>query len=415
MTQCLQRSWFFCLIGVVSLAIASCSTAPYRYEPLESFAVVERALTQQQGAFTVRASVPGKQEAERLLGFDVYDSGIQPIWLEITNSSDVRARLILSSIDPDYFPPYEVAWVHRKQFSKQGWRDMEHYLHSSALPRQIGPRQSVSGYVYTHPSTGTKAFNLDIYSADENASYEQFTFFIEVPGFVPDHREVDIWNLYATDEIRDVDTDGLRALLSGIPCCTSSRDGSEDGRPAQLFFVATGRDLLRSLLRAGWNETSYARDETYLAGADYLFGRPPDGIFRSGRDRKSERAELSMWLAPIRVEGKPLWVGQFKNAIGRHYAIGELFLGVALDPDTNEGRNFVLQDLWYAQALQHWAWSSTGRQVPRDSPAQDFHGNPWFSNDIYRIVVWISGKPIAMSKATPIDWGRLERASGRQE
>jgi hypothetical protein len=415
MITCSLRTWFACLLAVISLTLASCSTAPYRYEPLHSVDATARAVEQQQGAFAVRAWVPDNEEAERLLGIPIYESGIQPVWLEIANSADVRARVILTSIDKDYFPPYEIAWMHRKQFSKQGWKDMERYLHANSLPRHIGPGQTVSGFIFTHASTGTKAFNLDIYSADEERAYEQFTFFIEVPGFVPDHREIDFRNLYEPGDIRDVDNKGLRAVLAEIPCCTSNHDGSAEGRPLQLFFVAHGRDMLRALLRAGWNETSYARDETYLAGADYLFDRPPDAIFRKGRDRKSERAELSLWLAPVRADGKPLWVGQFKNAIGRRYAIGELFLGVTLDPDTTDGRNFALQNFWYAQALQHWAWSDTGRMVPQDATAEDFHGNPWFARDAYRIVLWISGEPIDMADATPFEWGRHDRYRQRQQ
>lgn len=399
-------------LALVVLAIASCSTAPHRYEPLADFGITQRAIAQEKGPFTVRASVPGEEEAEAILGIPVYKRGIQPVWLEITNHAGGRARVILSSIDREYFPPNEVAYMHRKQFSKQGWSDLEAYLHGNALPRQIGPGETASGWVFTHVSTGTKAFNLDIYGVGEAPSYEQFTFFLEVPGFVPDHREVNFQSLYRAEDIRDVDNDGLRTLLAEIPCCTRNRDGSAHGRPVQLFFVAEGTDMLRALLRAGWNETSYARDEKYLAGADYFFGRPPDGIFRQGRDKKSERAELALWLAPVRVDGKPLWVGQFRTAIGRRYAIGELFLGVTLDPDTNEGRNYMLQDLWYAQALKHWAWSKTGHAVPQDRPEQDLHGNPWFAADAYRIVIWVSGEPIAMDRATPIEWGRHEVLTG---
>jgi hypothetical protein len=121
-----------------------------------------------------------------------------------------------------------------------------------------------------------------------------------------------------------------------------------------------------------------------------------------------------LWLAAVRVDGKPLWAGQFKHAIGRRYAIGELFLGVTLDPDTVDGRNFVLQDLWYAQFLQHWAWSKTGYQVSQDTPEQDFHGNPWFATDAYRIVIWVSSKPVALADASRKAWEGHEMITGKQ-
>jgi len=235
-----------------------------------------------------------------------------------------------------------------------------------------------------------------------------------VPGFVPDYKDIDFETLYEPDGIRDVDNDGLRALLAEIPCCTVNQDGSQQGRPVQLFFVAGGRDLLGALLRAGWSESSYLRDTEYLTGADYLFDRPPDAVFRKRRDNSADQAELGMWLAPVRVDGIPLWVAQFKHAIGRRYAIGEFFFGVTLDPDTIEGRNFVLQNLWYAQSLQHWAWTKTGYEVSRDDLQLDFHGNPWFAEEDYRVVIWVSGEPIALSEASEIGWGRHEVIARQQ-
>jgi hypothetical protein len=394
----------------MTLVLAACSTAQYRpAASLDQTQVTERAVSQQQGPYHVRASVPGEEESRRLFGIPVYDRGIQPVWLEVTNHSHERARLTLSSIDPKYFPPFEVAYIHRKRFSKQGWQDLEKHLAANALPRQIAPGQTVSGFVFTNLSNGTKAFNLDIFSASQDRRFEQFTFFIEVPGFLPDHAEVNFESLYADQEIADVDNDGLRTYLSTFSCCSTNRDGSQPGRPVLQFFVGHGLDLLRALLRAGWSETSYERNENYLAGAEYLFGRPPDAIVRKGRDRTTERIELALWLAPVRVEGAPLWVGQFKHAIGRRYAIGEMFLGVSLDPDAGDGRNYILQDLWYSQSLKSWAWSQSGVTVSEDEPRLDFHGNPWFTHDDYRVVIWVSGEPMAMQDAVPILWDRVEK------
>jgi len=388
------------------LALAACSSAPYRYEDVASLDVIQRAQTQEKGAFRVRASVPGEDEAERIFGIPIYDRGIQPVWLEVTNTGDSRARLTLVSIDPEYFSPFEVAYMHKKQFSTEGWMDMEKYLYANALPRQIGPGQTVAGFVFTHASKGTKAFNVDLFYTGTEREWETFTFFVEVPGFVPDHSAIDFASLYPSSQVRQVDRNSLREVMADIPCCTTNHDGSVDGRPVQVFFVARGPDMLQALLRAGWNETSYARDEEYLEGADYLFGRPPDGIFRKGRDKTTERVELGLWLAPILVEGEPLWVGQFKHAIGRRYAVGELFFGVQLDPDTSDGRNYLIQDFWYAQSVRHWAWSLTGVAVPEQSPRYDAHGNAWFSRDTVRPVIWISGEPIALGDATYIDWGK---------
>jgi hypothetical protein len=397
------------LAAALVLMLSACSVAPLRNEPGAVEAVMERAAEQRQGPFRVRASVPGEEEAERIFGIPIYDRDIQPIWLEVTNDSDLRARVILASIDAEYFPPLEVAYMHRKRFSKEGWMDLERYLYRNALPRRLAPGQTVSGFVFTNASQGTKTFNMDIYYARQPPEYEQFTFFIEVPGFQPDHAEVDFQSLYEESAITHTDNDGLREVLEQVPCCTTNRDATAQGRPVQLFFVGSGRELLRALLRARWDETSYERDEQYLAGADYLFGRPPDTVFRKRRGKTTERSEMRLWLAPILVDGQELWVAQFRHFIGRRYAIGEMLLGAQLDPDANDGRNYVLQDIWYSQSLQHWAWSTTGKRVSKDSPELDFNGYPWFARDSYRAVIWISGKPVALTDATSMDWSPLEK------
>jgi len=388
----------------VAASLAACSFAPHRHDALDDVGLVERAQEIRRGDFQVRASVPDAEQTRRLFGVPLYDRGIQPVWLEVANLGERRARLAYASIDPKYFSPFEVAYVNRKRLSAAGLRDLERHLYAHALPRQIMPKQTVSGFVFTNLQRGTKAFNVDVFDTDGSHVFEQFTFFLEVQGFIPDHAEVDFGLLYAAQDIADIDVDGLRALLHRIPCCTLDRSGERRDRPVNLFFVGEGRDLLRALLRAGWSETSYLRDENYLKAAGYFFGRVPDAVFRKGRDGTTERLELGLWLAPVRVSGEPLWVGQVRHAIGRRFDIGERFFGVNLDPDANEGRNYMLQDIWYAHSLRHWAWSDSGIEVPMSSPATAFTGKPWFTRDPYRLVLWISGGPVALRQATAIDW-----------
>lgn len=385
------------------LALAACSTAAYRYESAGQSTIEKRSLVQSQGEFTVRASVPNDEEAERLFGIELSKRNIQAVWLEIHNASDRRARFAPYSVDSDYFPAHEVAYMFRKQFSKQGWRDLESRLFANAMPRYLGPGETASGYVFTNNESGTKAFNVDIFYTGGKRPFEQFTFFVDVPGFTPDHAKVDFRSLYAPDEVVDVDVDGLRELLADMPCCTSNQNESAQGQPIEILIVAHGRELLQALLRADWSETSYQRDSDYLSVADHYLGRPPDAIFRKGRDNWFERNELGIWLAPVRVDGKPLWLAQIKHAIGRRYEIGENFLGVRLDPNINDGRNFLLQNLWYAESLQAYAWSNTGKRVLPAKPELDFKDNPWFS-DGYRIVLWLSDKPLSLVEVDQIYW-----------
>ena len=386
--------------------LAACSTTSYKHESFDSFQVERRAIVQQQGAIKVRASVPSRDEAEKIFGVPIYKRGIQPVWLEITNSSADRARFVLISVDQEYFSPLEVAYMHKKYFSKQGWLDMEEYLYETAMPRQIAAGETVSGFVYTNASAGTKSFNVDVfYTGEKKARFEEFTFFIEVPGFVPDHAQVDFEGLYEASAIQDLDSDGLRSALLETPCCTTNRDGSGQGQPLNIVLIANGTELLQSLLRAGWSETSYEKDDNYLNNANYLFERPPDAVFRKsrGKSKTSERNELSLWMAPVRTDGKAVWIAQIKHAIGRLYQINEIFFGSAQDPDVDDGRNFLLQNLWYSQTLEAVAYSKTGKVVPMGNPATDFNDNPFFTDGI-RIVMWLSGNPVALQDTRIMQW-----------
>ena len=387
------------------LLIAACSATPYKQESLSDFQVEQRALTKEQGPFRVRASVPSREEAEKIFGIPIYKRGIQPIWLEVSNNSPGRARFVLSSVDDNYFSPFEVAYMHKKLFSKQGWMDMEKYLYSTAMPRQIAAGETVSGFVYTHETNGTKAFNVDLFhESSKEDGYEEFTFFVQVPGFVPDHATVSFEKLYEASAIQDLNLDGLRDALLESPCCTTNLEGNGQGQPVNIVLVGNGLEVLKSLLRAGWTETSYEKHEKYLNNVNYLYGRPPDAVFRKSRRKSGERNELNLWLAPLRTDGKGVWMGQMKHAIGQRYKINEIFFGSAQDPDVDDGRNFLLQNLWYSQSLKTVAYTRTGKVVPMENPQLDFNNNPFFS-DGNRIVMWLSGEPVALQETRNLQWG----------
>jgi len=231
----------------------------------------------------VSASVPGQEEAEAIFGIPLYKRGIQPVWLEIENGSDQRVRFAPMSVDKNYFSPLEVAYMHRKGYSKEARSQMDHRFHDTSMPRQILPGETVSGFVFTHADPGTKAFNVDVFGAGNTQAYH-FTFFIDVPGFVADHAEVDFKGLYAEEEIKDFDIPGFRSALDDVALSAADRTGEHPGLPINVVFVNHGADLLQALLRADWNETSISKVESYLSRAQHLFSRPPDATFRKQRD-----------------------------------------------------------------------------------------------------------------------------------
>jgi len=142
---------------------------------------------------------------------------------------------------------------------------MDHRFHDTSMPRQILPGETVSGFVFTHADPGTKAFNVDVFGAGNTQAYH-FTFFIDVPGFVADHAEVDFKGLYAEEEIKDFDIPGFRSALDDVAVFATNRAGEQPGLPVNVVFVNHGLYLLQAVEPvAGADE---GRWKARLAGAN---------------------------------------------------------------------------------------------------------------------------------------------------
>ena len=375
-----------------ALLLSGCATQSYHYESTKSYPIRDRAVSETKGKITISASVPGEDEAQAIFGIPIYDRGIQPVWLNIENNSEARVRFAPTGVDPGYFSPLEVAYMHRKGFTKEALRQMNERFYRSAMPRHIPAGESRSGYVFTHASPGTKAFNVDVFSGGVD---ENFAFFISVPGFVPDHQSVDFDKLYDRSQIRDYDPGSLRSGLDELPWYSTDQSGAQQGWPVGIIIVATGKDVLQSLLRAGWHESPRIRDENQLAKAHYVYGRIPDAVFRNQGSGARERNELNLWLAPMLIEGTEVWLAQIVHFIGQRTQLEQAVFGTRVDPDVDESRNYLLQNFWYAQSLKKIGWMAGSGAVSIESARFDFNSLEYFTNG-YRVVIWLSGEPISL-------------------
>jgi hypothetical protein len=83
---------------------------PYSPNP-EQRTYLERAEVRKDDTIVVKASVLANRESEQFFGVAMARRGIQPVWLEITNNAEQPYRLRLASLDPNYYPPLEAAYV----------------------------------------------------------------------------------------------------------------------------------------------------------------------------------------------------------------------------------------------------------------------------------------------------------------
>ncbi len=388
------------ILSSLLFVVSACATRSYHHESTNSFPIRERAITQSEDDISISASVPDADEANAIFGVPVYKRSIQPVWLEIVNNSPDRIRFAPTGLDPKYFSPLEVSYMHRKGFSKEARAQMDRRFHDSAMPRQIPAGETRSGYVFTHASPGTKSFNIDVYSTD--ADYSR-AFFLTVPGFTPDHAAIDFETLYRPEEIQDYELAGFREALKDLPNTSTDQTGQQTGLPYGTVIVADGIDVLKTLLRAGWYETSGSRDADQQAKAHYMFGRMPDAVFRIKRNSKWDRNELYVWKAPIRVDGKPVWLAQITHFIGQRTQLEQVIFGARIDPNIDVGRNYFLQNLWYAQSLEKSAWLAKNGRVPIENARTDFNETQYFT-DGYISVIWLSSEPISLLEAENVAW-----------
>lgn len=377
---------------VVFLLLSACASRPYHYDTKPSLPVQSRAITQTQGSITVSASVPGKDESKAIFGIPIYDRGIQPVWLEIQNNSTERVRFAPTGMDHDYFSPLEVAYMHRKGFSKEARQQMDQHFYQSAMPRQIPAGETRAGYVFTHASPGTKSFNVDIYGSDYDHS---FAFFITVPGFVPDHESVNFASLYDPSERQDYRGSDIRIGLEGLPWFSTDQSGENPGLPANIVIIAPGLDLLKTLLRAGWHESAKVTEVKKLADAQYLYGRVPDAVFRIKQQGGRDRSKLNLWLTPARIDGEAVWLAQFIHYIGNKTQLQQAIFGARIDPDIDDGRDYLMQNIWYSQSLEQVGWLAGNGAISVESAKFDFAGLEYFT-DGYRAILWFSGKPVSL-------------------
>ncbi|MGD9041605.1 MAG: LssY C-terminal domain-containing protein [Desulfobacteraceae bacterium] len=392
------------LFIVLSLTASGC--ASFNPRPIDQVPFKARAQTKSENNVRVTAAVLSAEEAKAVFDLDLYKKGIQPIWIEIENNDEERVWFAPVGVDRDYFSPLEVAYMHHRSFSKETNYRIDKYLHEQGIRGHIEPGRVKSGFVFAYLDLGTKIVNVDLVGEDHDI--RTFTFFISVPGLKVSYADVDFEKLYPKDEIVSCeDEEDLRKALEGLPCCSTNADGTERADPLNLIVIGNGRTIHRALIRSGWDETGST--EKFLGITEqyrytpvspfYLYGRRQDAAFRKTRKTADERNHVRFWLSPISYKGKQVWVGQISRDIKVRYLLG-IF---RIEPAVDEARSYILQDLWYSQTLAKFGYVKGVGAASMSNPRKTLQDDPYFT-DGYRLVLWVSRKPVSFSEVEVLDW-----------
>ena len=387
---------------LLAAMLSACAGGNFEPKPIESVPFLDRSVTQVDGKVTVTAAVPSAAETRDLFGASLYRKRIQPVWLEIENSTDDWIAYLPAGTDLDYDSSFEVASI---GFGQKKSAQAEEYFFENSVDMQIAPGTTRSGFIFTKLDEGTKAFNVDIVGG---GNIWQFTFFIQVPGLAIDHHEVDFKTLYARDEIEHFsDAAEFVAALEQLPCCTVDSKGENQGDPLNLVLIGEPIDIYYAVLRANWDETEvvtagsgFKTAISFISGGEYryspvsslyLFGRRQDIALQKIRKNIHERNHFRLWLAPMTFEGKPVWIGQISRDIGVRLT-RKTITTHKIDPDVDETREFLLENLAYSQVLAKIAYVGGVGRAHIDTPRANLTGDPYFTDGL-RVVLWIASEP----------------------
>jgi hypothetical protein len=394
--------------------LAACAGAPKLGPEMPEGDFRQRIQTQEQEGVRVSAAVPSASESRDLFGKSLYNRGIQPVWLKIENNRDDLLTFLPVGLDPQYFSPLEVANLGREENASPDLLVDQFFIEQS-INLMIPPGEELSGFVFTRLDEGTKAFNVDLAA---ESGFQTFTFFIPVPGLNIDHYSVDWQNLYPDDQWIEVDKDPLIEEIESYVCCVTDKDGENTGDPLNLILIGKPKDIYTAFIRAGWDETEaislsslWKTAKSFLSGGEYryspisslyVFGRPQDIAFQKARENIHERNHLRLWMSRVTYQGLPVWIGQISRDIGVRFT-KKTITTHKIDPNVDETREYLLENLAYAQSLKAFGYVGGVGRVPREVPRGNLTGDPWFT-DGYRLVLWVSSEPVPISDIGLLDW-----------
>jgi len=409
------------LLAGALLLLAACASAPTAHYSVPEGDWMARITSQENNGIKVSAAVPSAKEAKDLFGKPLYKQGIQPVWLEISNDRESPISFLPVGLDPQYFTPLEVAHTDLKDKAASASLIDEFFLNQGIGALQVKPGETRSGFIFSKLDEGTKTFNVDIIGVADDAGlayFQTFTFFIPVPGLKIDHYNVDWENLYSDDEWVDLEEDQFIEILEQVTCCVTDKKGEGSGDPINLVVIGNPIDVYVAFIRAGWDETetvthtsSMKTIASFLSGGEYryspvsglyVFDRPQDVAFQKARDNIHERNHLRLWMSRATFQGVPVFLGQISRDIGVRFTTKTITTH-KIDPDVDETREYLLENLAYSQSLEKFAYVGGVGEVSMDQPKGNLTGDPWFS-DGYRIVLWVTSEPVPIDDVRFLKW-----------
>jgi hypothetical protein len=404
-----------CAVIAATLGVVLAACASFQPNPALKASFIQRAQTQTQGAVTVTVAVPSAEESAAVFGVPLAKRAIQPVWVRIENRDDVNYLFLAAHMDPNYFSPQEVAWMHRSGYSSQAKREIQVHFHDQRMHLLIPQGGTVEGFVHTHQDYGVKYVSAVLYHPGRT---KEFEFIVEVPGIKADYQQTDFDRVVPPDSVREVDLEGLRRALEAYPCCVLGPDGKTPGDPLNIVVVGPAEQIFHPFIRRGWDLTETITGQTTwrtiwssVVGAQYrtspvsalyVDGRQQDIALQKARGSVNERNHLRMWLTPLKYDAMEVWIGQISRDIGVRLSLKTITTH-KIDPQVDETRDYLVQDLLLSNSLAKLGYvGGVGTATP-EKPRYNYTLDPYFTDGL-RVVLVIGRTYVAADELAFLEW-----------
>jgi hypothetical protein len=390
---------------------------------------LERKAVQQDDELVVSVCVLDDRESKQFFGVPLARRKIQPVWLQIANHGRHPYRLRLASLDPNYYPPLEAAYVNHYRIGKRllaygalawlflpliillpfkavgAWlanRRMNTYFQEHAFGwGLIQPGAEKTGFVFAALDEGTKQVPVRLISA---TGVKDFSFAIPVPGMKLDHRNKFFDEHTTAGEVLDCDEAELRDRLEKMPPSTTNRRGTKTGDPLNLVAIGDF-DTILSGFGAHWDETETITFQScrrtvqaFLLGSTYRYspvsplylnGRSQDFALQKVRKTINQRLHLRLWITHLRFRGEPVWIGQISRDIGVRMTLKTWNLTThKIDPNVDDARDYVLDDLMESGRVALIGYVAGVGKGERATPRRNLTGDPYFTDGLRAVAMF---------------------------
>jgi hypothetical protein len=110
----------------------------------------------------------------------------------------------------------------------------------------------------------------------------------------------------------------------------------------------------------------------------------------------------------MRYHGKPVWVGQISRDIGTRLTLHSPYLTThKIDPDVDEARTALMEDLAYSQNLTTIGFVKGVGAAPKNAPRGNLTGDPYYTDGV-RAVLIFDARPTSLAEIDFLAWERRD-------